>query len=284
MNQQEPFTRRHLFAAARAEADAAAHGVRLRLNLAAPLPYAPDPRNRWHLRDNPAHATCPGCGEPFGKEQPRCMTAAGREAHSRTLRDGWADAVAAHLAAAQFPARLKDKTFENFEGRKGASDARRACERYAGEFEIGKMSEGLYLVGTFGSGKSHLAKAIGDRIVRRTLANVLYITALDLVQAVQDGFAQGGSTIVRDALAAELLILDDLGQDTAPTDFARKTIFTVVDGRYQANLPTIVTANVGDAVLEKQFGGALVSRLYECTALVRVSAADHRREKAKRAA
>lgn len=281
----DPFTRRHLFAAARAEGESAAHGVRLRLGLAEPQRFGQGGRARWHVRADLEATTCPGCGEALGMEEPRCMREAREAARDRALKEGWEDALPYHLAAARFPAILKDKSFENFDRRRGSEAARQACERYADSFEVGKTSAGLYIVGhTFGNGKSHLAKAVGERIIRRTLATVLYVTAQDLVELVQEGINNGGSTIVQEAKRSDLLIVDDLGQDAAPTPFARKTVFAVVDHRYRENLPMIVTSNVGDAVLEMQYGGALVSRLYECTAAVRVTASDRRVEKAQVAA
>jgi DNA replication protein DnaC len=77
--------------------------------------------------------------------------------------------------------------------------------------------------------------------------------------------------------------LDDLGQ--APlTDLGHRCVWQLVSGRYDACLPTLITTNASDAQLEERLSPAIVSRLYEMTRGLELTASDYRLEMAGRAA
>jgi DNA replication protein DnaC len=98
-------------------------------------------------------------------------------------------------------------------------------------------------------------------------------------------------------LAADVLVLDDLGARKM-TDWAADTLFTIVNGRYMARRPTLVTTPFEDADREtaldahafrrqeyliERVGQRLRSRLLEMCAFVPMSAAPDR-EKGRRPA
>jgi DNA replication protein DnaC len=113
--------------------------------------------------------------------------------------------------------------------------------------------------------------------VRRLHASVAVESSAELVAAAKP---DGDRKVNQRAVRADLLVLDDLGQER-PTEFARETVFEVIAARYDAEAPMIVTSNLGDAQLRDAYGEALVSRLYESTELVTVTASDYRAEIAR---
>lgn len=71
------------------------------------------------------------------------------------------------------------------------------------------------------------------------------------------------------------VILDDLGREKT-SDWTGETIYTLVNGRYERMLPTIVTTNLTGAELAASPYWPVISRLAEGGELVRIEAADHR--------
>ena len=65
----------------------------------------------------------------------------------------------------------------------------------------------------------------------------------------------------------DLLVLDDLGAEK-PSDWMRDRLYTLVNRRYESNLPIIVTTNKDITSLEEHVGKRIVSRLCEMCQIV----------------
>lgn len=213
----------------------------------------------------------------------RCITDARESARAKALGVAWELWGDQLWSEAGVPERYQDKTFAAFEGREGTDRAFQLCREYAAAFVPGRTSEGLLLVGPWGSGKTHLAVATAREIHRRTLARVRFDYGANVLSAVKPGLASRGFDFshVSAAIEADLLVLDDLGQEHV-TDFARDVLYQILDGRYQRRRPTIITSNLGDAQLAERFGGAFVSRLYETVRGVQLTASDYRKAIARK--
>lgn len=238
--------------------------------------------------------TCPVCGEilnvhrfvwlpgrpPRGFFEPcSCQRDAAEAARAAFIALARAEVADAHWDAAGVPARYRGCRFENFEPRRGTEAALSACRRYAECFALGETETGLLLIGPWGCGKTHLAVATARAVTERSLVKPVFVTAAGLVAAVRAGDGRKLDwSPVEDAVRAELLLLDDLGQEN-PTPFAREVLYAVVDGRYQARRPTLATSNLGDVQLRDQLGGALVSRLAEMCEPALLTASDYRAER-----
>lgn len=103
----------------------------------------------------------------------------------------------------------------------------------------------LVLKGGYGSGKTHLAAAIAnDRLARGE--PVLFVIAPDLLDHLRATFAPTSRVSYDDRFDAvrstPFLILDDLGSQTA-TAWAQEKMFQLLNHRYNAQLPTVITTN-----------------------------------------
>jgi DNA replication protein DnaC len=105
------------------------------------------------------------------------------------------------------------------------------------------------LVGSRGTGKTHIAFAVGWEWLKQG-AGVLYYHVEDLLDALRRGYSlwQKGSTDGYDAIIgftrhANLLILDDLGAHNE-TDWAVVKLDQIVDYRYEHGKPLIATTNL----------------------------------------
>ena len=72
-----------------------------------------------------------------------------------------------------------------------------------------------------------------------------------------------------------IVILDDLGREKV-SDWTGETIYTLVNGRYERVLPTIVTTNLTGAELATSPYWPVISRLAEGGELIRIDAPDYR--------
>lgn len=104
----------------------------------------------------------------------------------------------------------------------------------------------LVLAGDYGCGKTHLASAIANQQSNGPVENAMFIVVPDLLDHLRATFGPN-SQISYDRRFDEiknapLLILDDLGTESA-TPWAREKLFQLLNHRYNALLPTVITTS-----------------------------------------
>jgi DNA replication protein DnaC len=111
----------------------------------------------------------------------------------------------------------------------------------------------LVLMGTYGSGKTHLVAAIANRYVERTRTDVMFVVVPDLLDHLRAAFnPQSNTPLDRrfdEVKRAPLLVLDDLGTESA-TPWAREKLFQLLNYRYTALLPTVITTSAEPKQIE----------------------------------
>jgi DNA replication protein DnaC len=134
----------------------------------------------------------------------------------------------------------------------------------------------LLLEGTYGTGKTHLAAAIGNlRLAQGD--EVLFITVPDLLDHLRSAYAPSSEVAYDETFdrvrGVPLLILDDLGTENA-SGWAREKLFQLFNHRYVHRLPPIVTTNVELDLLDPR----IRSRLLDAGIIrhVRILAPDYR--------
>ncbi|MCY4009456.1 MAG: ATP-binding protein [Anaerolineaceae bacterium] len=134
----------------------------------------------------------------------------------------------------------------------------------------------LLLMGRYGSGKTHLAAAVGNRWLERG-GQAYFTTSPDLLDHLRGTFgpnsAVGYDDLFQRMRNVSLLILDDFGAE-AVTSWAREKLFQLLNHRYIHRLPTVFTTNEVLADLD----GRLYSRLQdtELVSQVRLPVPDYR--------
>lgn len=221
---------------------------------------------------------------------------------------------------AGIPPRYRDCRFDSFstvDPDAGRADelvqAKSRAERYVDAFltEEGRFTEqGLLFSGPTGVGKTHLAVAVVARLIRRYRVHALFADCTALIHRLQSTFEPGSPRGKREVLdpilAAEVLLVDDLGAQKS-SEWVSEILYLVFNERYSARLPTLVTTNLsleGDAddglpaaagvyaseaeprhprrpgreSIYNRLPASLVSRLHEMTRSIRIEAGDFRRE------
>jgi DNA replication protein DnaC len=161
-----------------------------------------------------------------------------------------------------------------------------AAERYIKNFTVGQSaSRGLMFSGSVGCGKTHLAVAILRGVIERGFTG-LYWNVPDLFRAIRSTFGehpeQTESELLAEMTGVDLLVLDDLGAERA-NEFVGERLYMIVNRRYEAGMPMIVTTNFTDADLSARLGDRILSRFAEiCPGRVMFPTDDFRRVMASR--
>jgi DNA replication protein DnaC len=157
------------------------------------------------------------------------------ERHARLLRYSNLGPVARYT----FDSLKPDGLCRDPEGQRLFREAREAAEVFSQS-----PAGWLVLAGPHGSGKTHLAAAIGNRCIQRGHV-VFFVHAPDLLDHLRASFGPTSevsySELFEQVRKTPLLVLDGLGSH-ATTPWAEEKLRQIVNHRYDAELPTVITA------------------------------------------
>lgn len=182
------------------------------------------------------------------------------------------------ITSANIPPRYYHCRLETFYPRNHAAlmqSKARVQEFAEGWFPGMDNGRGLLLMGSCGSGKTHLAVAgLLEIIDSGKSGRLLFSNFQDLIQEIQASFdsedTPSKSEILRPLLEVDLLVLDELGSQK-PSMFVQDILYYVINSRYNGQRTTIFTTNYIDD-LSDRIGERLRSRLYEMAEEVRLAA------------
>lgn len=165
-----------------------------------------------------------------------------------------------------------DMTFENFnevdeETKVNKQKALKVAQNYYKGYVDNEI-----LVGKFGTGKSHLAMAILNKVNEHKDIKALFVSMDELFRKIKSSFNDKDSPYTEDAVVnmlieADLLVLDDLGaevgsvdRNSSASDFNIRVLNGVLNGRL--NKPIIFTTNLTMKELINVYDGRLISRMF----------------------
>jgi DNA replication protein DnaC len=153
---------------------------------------------------------------------------------------------------------------------------------------------GLLFSGDTGVGKTHLAVGVLRELVEAKGVRGQFWDFHELIREIKSSYDPETKTtelqVLEPVVEMGVLVLDDLGA-WKMTDWMNDTLFYILNSRYMAKRPTIITTNYQDVTREeaiaadslrrKEFlveriGQRLRSRLMEMCLVVRMQGADHR--------
>ena len=182
--------------------------------------------------------------------------------------------------------RMRGYTLGNFRPTisNAAGRARVKVDGYLEDWEENREAgKGLYFCGGVGTGKTHLAVAVMNELIRRKRTPSLFVTVPELLDNLRETYNKPGRNLDEwmDAVQnAEFLVLDDLGSERT-TEWVRERIFVIVNHRYREALPTVFTSNIGPKDLAEQLGERTASRIIAMCDWIALEGQDYRETAAK---
>ena len=161
------------------------------------------------------------------------------------------------------------------------------AKEYADRFpEFYQRGEGLYIEGTNGTGKTHLAAAIALQLIHEGIP-VVCKTSIELLDDIKQAFDASQISeydILKVYKQVDLLIIDDLGKEQC-TDWSMSIMYSILNDRYEDLKPTIITTNFNEETLIRNLTPrgydnskviAIISRLREVSTVITMAWEDYR--------
>lgn len=210
----------------------------------------------------------------------KCAADARRKEEEEVKRREYRDRIN-RMRTKGFPeSNMLDWTFANDDGAnpKISKIALSYVENFDKMLDLGK---GLLLFGTVGTGKTYFAACICNALIDRGIP-CLMTNFSRLVNTIS-GMYEGKQDYIDSLNRYKLIVIDDFASERN-TEYMNEIIMNVIDSRYRAGLPTIITTNLtADEIknpveIHKQ---RVMSRLLEMCVSVQVEGKDRRRQKYK---
>jgi DNA replication protein DnaC len=171
---------------------------------------------------------------------------------------------------------MQEWTFENDDMTN--SRVTNAMKKYVENFdEMKKQGKGLLLYGSCGTGKTYAACEVANALIDKGYP-VLVTNFARIINALQATFEK--QEYIDSFNRFSLLVIDDLGIERN-TEFAKEQVFNIIDSRYRAGLPMIITTNLSIDKIKKPDdieNGRIYDRILERCFPIEVSGQSRRRK------
>ena len=167
---------------------------------------------------------------------------------------------------------LDHNLYESKFNQKTVKDIKKWAERYLNK--ISKVDKGLYIYSeTKGSGKTHLATAIGNALVNYFEIQTKFSTTIAILDAIKATYNNDSLTTTKkllyDIQTVEVLILDDIGVER-PTAHTEEVLYSIINERISNDKITIYTSNqkkedlkLGDRIVNRIGGSTFPIKMPE---------------------
>lgn len=182
--------------------------------------------------------------------------------------------------------RVRNYRFDNYRVMMANRKAYTRAKEYAKGLVNGKR-DSLFITGNVGTGKTHLAASVANYLIENDI-RVKFGTLINLLGEIKDSYKSDSETegFIMDTYSkVPLLIIDDLGKER-PSEWVLEKLFTIINNRYERNLPIVITTNYNRQQLAERLANgsnyviaeSIISRLYEMCSGIVIKDSDKRKE------
>lgn len=133
--------------------------------------------------------------------------------------------------------------FSNYQKNKTNERHWKIATNYCKEFQtMLEKNQGLLLYGNPGTGKSYTAACIANYLLNES-TSVVMTSFVKILQEMQGFDKEREGAFANKLSNVRLLIIDDLGAERN-TDYALEKVYGIIDNRYRAKKPLILTTNL----------------------------------------
>lgn len=193
--------------------------------------------------------------------------------------------VKATIASSGIGDLIEKQSFDNF-SLDFYKDSPETYERMSANLEcakayvrdFGKNKGNLLLVGTTGTGKTHVSTAIAREVIELGY-DVIYDTVHNIISDFEDDKFKSGYSYTEQKsqkyLECDLLIIDDLGTEFS-NQFTVSCLYNLLNTRINHGKATIVSTNLSPEELSAKYEGRIYSRLIGRSTVLLFVGRDHR--------
>lgn len=132
------------------------------------------------------------------------------------------------------------------------------CMDYADKFTTD--SDGIYMSGGTGLGKTHLSLAIANAVIRKGY-NVIYGSTPEFLRQLErEYYGRADTDTMASLTRCDLLILDDLGAETEKPVYT-SLLYELINSRISRGLPMIISSNLSMNELRQRYQDRICSRI-----------------------
>ncbi len=201
----------------------------------------------------------------------------------RQIRESIQEEYATWTKRSALPVDFEKKTFETLQVESGNEKAVSLIKAWQEQDDFGFL-----LTGPAGSGKSHLAFCLLNRVLSKKLNPTITLENVDFFQRANFPAYYSASELLAkikksdfdfpfDLLNNDLVILDDIGAENI-TEWSREIFFRFFEHRLNKRLPTIVTTNLSLNELKDRLHERVLSRILALCIPLQITGRDRRRD------
>ena len=182
---------------------------------------------------------------------------------------------------ANIPTAYAETTLENYEKRTVESEK---AHDYMITLANHKSTQGAYIFGASGLGKTHLAIGLLRKKMEQGKTGI-FVVVPELMESLRRCLRDNGDDfeILQALYNVDCLVLDDLGAEKA-TEWVAERLYLVINQRYLSNRMTVITSNCTLQEVKERLGEQgkrITSRVLEMCKIIQLKGEDYRRLKAK---
>lgn len=139
--------------------------------------------------------------------------------------------------------------------------------RYLADMIISGVCKNVIMVGSVGTGKTHLANAICHRLAEEERhIKVRMETVTEIIRHYRSSYNKDSGVTEQGAIdyysGRDLLIIDELGTSKGD-DKELNILFEIINNRYESKLPTVIISNLSMPEVKETLGQRIIDRLKE---------------------
>ena len=150
------------------------------------------------------------------------------------------------------------------------------CKNFSERFiSRGQAPKGLLLHGTVGTGKTYASACVANELMNS--GKTVLVMQLGLyLNKLQREWAEAEKEVLKQVAECDLLVIDDFGAEKV-SEFVIEKTFNLIDTRYRAEKPIIITSNLNLKQIENKFTERVADRISEMCILYAVKGESKRK-------